>query len=62
MNDKSEIIYEKVFDNIINIITQNNAIDINISTIVTDFKGALIKSIKTHFPNSRRIFCYFHNK
>ena len=60
MNGKTEKLYDIVFNSIINIITENRKIDINVLSIVTDTEKALINAIRKYFPNSKRIACFFH--
>ena len=62
MSNKIEIIYDMVFKSIIRILTQNNIYSLDIKTITTDTEIALINSIKTNFPKSQRIGCWFHLK
>ena len=62
MNGKFKRFYEIIFENIINIITQNNLYKLNINTIVADAEKALIKVIKNYFPISKLVICYFHYK
>ena len=45
MNSKFKKLYKIIFENIINIITQNNLYKLNINTIVADAEKALIKVI-----------------
>ena len=42
MNEKSEDLYDIVFNSILNLITNNRKIDINVLSIVTDTETALI--------------------
>ena len=44
LNDKSQILYDYVFNSVINIITNNREYDLNILSIVTDSEKALINS------------------
>ena len=60
MNEKSENLYDIVFNSIFNLITNNGKIDINVISIVTDTEIALINSIRKYFPNTQRIACFFH--
>ena len=60
INGKHELFYMKVFESIINILSNNNKINFNFEIIVTDAEQALINVINKIFPNSRRINCYFH--
>jgi len=62
LNGKSQFLYDYIFNSVINIITNNRKIDLNILSIVSDSEKALINSIKKFFPNSLRISCYFHYK
>ena len=62
MSNKTEIIYDMIFKSIIRILTQNNIYNLDIKTITTDTEIALINSIKTNFPKSQRIGCWFHLK
>ena len=62
MNGKSQDLYDIVFDSLINIITENRNIELEVLSIITDTEKALINSVKKYFPNSQRIACYFHYK
>ena len=62
LNNKTEYLYDKAFESIINIITVNRTIELEINSIVTDSELALVKVIKKYFPNAKRIACYFHYK
>ena len=62
MNGFSQDLYDLVFNSLINIITDNRKIDLDISSIITDTEKALINVVKKYFPNSQRIACYFHFK
>ena len=46
----------------INIITNNRKIDLDVVSIISDSEIALNNIIKKYFPNSQRIACYFHFK
>ena len=62
MSNKTEILYTMIFKSIINILTQHNIYKLSINTITTDTEIALINAIKTNFPNTQRIGCWFHLK
>ena len=52
MNGKSQDLYDIVFDSLINIITENRNIELEVLSIITDTEKALINSVKKYFPNS----------
>ena len=60
LNGKSEIIYDNAFNSVINIITNNRKLDLNVESVVTDSEKALYNVVKKYFPNSLRISCFFH--
>ena len=62
LNGKSQILYEQAFGSLINIITNNRKIELEVVSIITDSEIALINVIKKYFPNCQRIACYFHFK
>ena len=62
MSNKTEILYTMIFKSIINILTQHDIYKLNINTITTDIEISLINDIKTNFPNTQRIWCWFHLK
>lgn len=62
MNGFSQDLYDLVFNSLINIITDNRKIDLDIRSIITDTEKALINVIKKYFPNSQRIVYYYHFK
>ena len=62
LNGKSQILYDEAFGSLINIITNNRKIDLDVVSIISDSETALINIIKKYFPNSQRIACYFHFK
>ena len=60
INGKLKSFYDTVFRSIINIVTDNGKINLNIKSIVTDSEKALMKTIEKTFPKAQRIACYFH--
>ena len=62
MNSKKEELYDIIFDSIVNILTQNKNIELEVETIVTDQEKALINCVKKYFPTTQRISCLFHYK
>ena len=60
MSIKTEEMYDLVFKSIKRILTQQNIIKLDISTITTDSELALINSIENNFENSKRLGCWFH--
>ena len=62
LNGKSQVLYDEAFGSLINIITNNRKIDLDVVSIISDSEIALINIIKKYFPNSQRIACYFHFK
>ena len=62
MNKINSFLYDIIFDSIVNIITQNNSIPVNVKFIISDSEIALNKSIKNKFNEVKRIGCYYHYK
>ena len=62
MNRKNNLIYEKLFESIYTIVTDNNKINCNVSYIITDNELALMNNIKKIFPKVRHFSCYYHYK
>ena len=60
MNKKNYIIYNKIFESLYNIISDNNQLNIHVKYIITDNESALIKGIKTIFPKIKNILCFYH--
>ena len=61
MTNKSFLVYEKVFANII-LLLKNYKIEIDFKKIriLCDFEKSLLKAIKENFPESKLNGCYFH--
>ena len=62
MNKKNSIIYSKIFESLISIITDNNNLYLNVKYIITDNELALVNSIKKYFPQVIHISCFYHYK
>ena len=62
LNSKKEILYEIVFQSIINNILQETVSNLQYETIVTDQEIGLINATKKYFRNGQRISCLFHYK
>ena len=62
LNSKREILYEIVFQSVINNILQETVSNLKYETIVTDQEVGLINATKKYFPNCQRISCLFHYK
>ena len=62
MNNRNELSYNMIFEEVINLITFNRLLDLEIETIVTDSERALMNAVKTFFPKAQRVACYFHFK
>ena len=62
MNNKTEILYNYIFESLLRIIWSDKIEDINVQTIVTDQEIALVNNVKKYFPKSLRISCLFHYK
>ena len=60
LNSKKEILYEIVFQSVINNILQETVGNLKYETIVTDQEAGLINATKKYFPNCQRISCLFH--
>ena len=50
MNNKTEILYNYIFESLFRIIWSNKLEDINVQTIVTDQEIALVNIVKKYFP------------
>ena len=61
-NNKLQEIYEKIFNNVYNILTQNSKYAIKTKYIITDMENALVNAINLIFPKCIHIGCYFHYK
>ena len=58
---KSEYIYDKIFNDIQNILLENKISRKNIpDKVMVDFEKSLINVIKKNFPNSIVNGCFFH--
>ena len=62
LNNKSEKIYELVFNDVLKILTWNSLRELNVKTVVTYSEKALINNVNRFFPNSQRVACYYHYK
>ena len=62
MNNKTEILYNYIFESLFRIIWSKKLEDINVQIIVTDQETALVNNVKKYFPKSLRISCLFHYK
>ena len=60
MSNRTEAMYDLIFNSIIRILTQQKIYELNINTITTDTELALINSVQNNFRNSKRIGCWFH--
>ena len=60
LNNKSEIVYTKVFKKFRKIISIENSREFVLQTYITDFETALLNSLKKIFLNTRRVGCYYH--
>ena len=62
MNNRIEQSYNMIFDDVINLITFNRLLDLEIETIVTGSERPLMNAVKTFFPKAQRVACYYHFK
>ena len=62
LNSKKEQLYDLAFHSIIKLLTNNETLNLDLQTIVTDQEKGLINSIKKNYPNVKRIVCLFHYK
>ena len=62
LNSKKEQLYDLAFHSIIKLLTNNETLNLDLQTIVTDQEKGLINSINKNFPNVKRIACLFHYK
>ena len=60
MSNKTEELYDLIFKGIKRILTQQNIIQLNYSTITTYSEIVLINSVKNNFEKTQRIGCWFH--
>ena len=60
MNIKHEKSYELVFKSLLNIITIENTVKLNLISVTTDFEKSLTNAVKKVFNNIRHIGCLFH--
>ena len=61
-NGRSQDLYEAIFFSLINLLTNDRNIELEVQSIITDTEKALINIIKKYFPNIQRIACFFHYK
>ena len=59
MTNKSEELYKQLFQNLIDFAEEND-IELNLSTIITDFEQAAINASYSKFPEVRNKGCFFH--
>lgn len=62
MNSKKEDLYNLFLESIYRLLSNNNQLNLELKTIVTDQEQALINNIKKFFPKIQRISCSFHYK
>ena len=58
--NKTEILYNYIFESLLRLIRSDNIEDINVQTIVIDQEIALIDVFNKYFPKSLRVSCLFH--
>ena len=61
-SNKLEENYEKIFNNVYNILIQDSEYVIKTKYIITDMETALVNAIHLIFPKCIHIGCYFHYK
>ena len=62
LTGKNIEIYDLSLESIINILTENRKLELEVWSIITDTEIALIDTVKKYFPNVHRIGCFFHYK
>ena len=62
MNSKNEDWYNLVLESIYRLLSNNNQLNLEVKTFVTNQEQALINNIKNFFPKIQRISCLFHYK
>ena len=62
MSNRKEELYKKIFDSILDILTQNYIYDLQLISITSDTENALINAIKAIFTGVQRIGCLYHFK
>ena len=62
MSNRKEELYKRVFNSIIEILTQDYIYNLSVKTITTDTEIPLINAIKKTFNRVQRIGCWFHRK
>ena len=62
MNNRIEQLYQRIFNFVLNILTQNMIYNLKLEYIITDTESAMINAINNVFINIKRIGCYFHLK
>lgn len=59
---KNEFLYNKVLESLINILTENGNLSLNVKCIIIDNEISLINSINKNFNKIQRIACYYNYK
>ena len=59
-NKNNEAGYLKLFTPIYKIITLENTKELNLKSFTTDFETGLINALKTIFPNTISLGCFYH--
>ena len=62
MINRKEELYKRIFDSILDILTQNYIYDLQFISITSDTENALINAIKEIFVGVQRIGCLYHFK
>lgn len=62
ISNRKEELYKRVFNSIIDILTQDYIYNLSVKTITTDTEIPLINAIKKTFKGVQRIGCWFHLK
>ena len=62
MSHRYEELYKKIFESVIEILTQNYIYELPVKSITTDTELGLINAIKSVFIGINRIGCWYHLK
>lgn len=55
MNNRTEQLYQRIFNSVFNILTQNMIYNLKVKYIITDTENAMVNAINNIFINTKRI-------
>ena len=55
MNNRTEQLYQRIFNSVLNILTQNMIYNLKVDYIITDTENAMVNAINNVFINIKRI-------